>query len=190
MRISAGTYRGKKLFNFEDSELRPTTSMVREAIFNILAHNPYFTEIYNNRANLTFLEICCGSGIVSFEALSRGIKKAILMDYNPKAKSCFEKNQKNILKNNEITKFILADINDLSNYSIKSDICFFDPPYSKINYHKIILESLVKNNFLNKNAIIIIESDKKFDFDIKDKYYKLLLSKKYGNSKLTFLQFR
>lgn len=190
MRISAGIYRGKKLFNFTDSELRPTTSMIREAIFNILAHNPYFTQIYNNRANLTFLEICCGSGIVSFEALSRGIKKAVLLDYNPKAKLCFEKNQKNILKNNEITKFILADIHDFANYAIKSDICFFDPPYSKVNYHKIILESLIKNDCLNKNAIIIIESDKKFDFETQNKYFKLLLDKKYGNSKLTFLQLK
>jgi len=189
MRISTGIYRNKKILTFEDKELRPTTSMVREAIFNILSHNENFYGIYENRENLTFLEICCGSAIVSFEALSRGIKKAIALDYNPKAKEIFEQNSKNILKNHEMTKFLLADINDFPKYQIKTDICFIDPPYEKQPYYKKILTSLAKNNWLNNNAIIILESSNKIDIIDDMDNYQFLFSKKYGNSKLSFFKF-
>ena len=39
MRIIAGERRGKKLLALEGEQVRPTTNMVKEALFNILQFN-------------------------------------------------------------------------------------------------------------------------------------------------------
>ncbi len=62
MRIIAGERRGKKLLALEGEQVRPTTNMVKEALFNILQFN-----IEGRR----FLDLFAGSGQIGLEALSR-----------------------------------------------------------------------------------------------------------------------
>lgn len=188
MRIINGKYKGRRIKTLKEAELRPTSSLVREALFNILNHNNHFdtTNLFSEKT--TFLEIFCGSGIITFEFLSRGINKAFLIDYNPKLKDLFNKNTE-ILSHNEETQFILSNIEKkfpISN--IQADCCFLDPPYKK-NLISLTLEKLITNNCLNDNALIIIESDKRNSLDYNPKHYTLLLEKLYGKSKLTFLRF-
>lgn len=190
MRITGGKYQGRKIKTLKENELRPTSSLVREALFNILNHNNHFCtkDIFSEKN--TFLEIFCGSGIITLEFLSRGIKKAILLDYNPKLKDLFNYNAK-ILSHNEHTEFILRDItknSSLSNNNIKADCCFLDPPYKK-NLISYALNNLITHNYLNNKALIIIESDKRNEFNYDTEHYSLLLEKLYGKSKLTFLQY-
>lgn len=63
MRITAGTYRGRKLARPSDRKVRVTTERVREALFNIHAE-----KIPGARV----LDLFAGSGVVGLEALSRG----------------------------------------------------------------------------------------------------------------------
>ncbi len=73
LRIIAGKYRGRKIATGKHLAARPTMSIVREAVFNILSSKK---TIYN----LNILDLFCGSGSFSFEALSRGAKHAFIVD--------------------------------------------------------------------------------------------------------------
>ena len=70
MRIISGIRRGHKLFEFEGDDVRPTTDRVKESVFNIIQT---FTP------DAVCLDMFAGSGALSFEAISRGAKKAVCL---------------------------------------------------------------------------------------------------------------
>ena len=71
MRIISGIRRGHKLFEFEGDDVRPTTDRVKESVFNI---------IQTFIPDAVCLDMFAGSGALSFEAISRGAKKAVCLD--------------------------------------------------------------------------------------------------------------
>ena len=76
IQIIAGHWRGRKISIASSPGLRPTGSRVRETLFNWLA--PY---IHAARC----LDLFAGSGILSFEALSRGAKHCTALDNHHEA---------------------------------------------------------------------------------------------------------
>ncbi|MEE8306535.1 MAG: RsmD family RNA methyltransferase, partial [Gammaproteobacteria bacterium] len=75
MRIVGGIYRGRKLSTPTDNTVRPTADRVREAIFNILAHN-----VPPLPGGATVLDLFCGTGAFGLEALSRGARHVTFVD--------------------------------------------------------------------------------------------------------------
>ncbi|MDG9706581.1 RsmD family RNA methyltransferase, partial [Streptomyces sp. DH37] len=73
MRIIGGEYR-RRLVAFIDADgLRPTPDRVRETVFNWLA---------DDLVNAKVLDCCAGSGVLGFEALSRGAKQLTSIEPN------------------------------------------------------------------------------------------------------------
>ena len=182
MRIITGKYRGKKIRTIEDKSLRPTTSQVREALFNILNHNQ---EINNSLESSIFLELCSGIGIVSYEALSRGADRAIMIDKNSELKKLFNENAR-ILDDKSEADFVIADVTSLPKAREQANICFIDPPYYD-GLETKILNSLKENDWLADDALVIIESAKKIDFVIPTGYQKIT-DRLYGKTRLSFLK--
>ena len=73
MRIITGKYGGRPLKSIPTNHTRPTTDMVKEAMFHMAG--PYFN-------GGTALDLYSGSGALGIEAVSRGIDKAYLVDKN------------------------------------------------------------------------------------------------------------
>ena len=71
MRIIAGKWKGKKLNTPPDSRIRPTLDRVREAIFSMIAFDIPSSDV---------LDLFGGTGVMSFEALSRGANSAPIVD--------------------------------------------------------------------------------------------------------------
>ena len=73
----------------------------------------------------------------------------------------------------------------------KIDIIFLDPPYDS-NYVFLAIDKLIKNKRLNKDSLIIIETDQKER--IKEKINNLPVDiideRKYGRANLIFLKKR
>ena len=88
MRVITGTARGRKLQTLSGNDVRPTTDIVKEAVFSIIQFN------IESRA---FLDAYAGSGQMGIEALSRGAKKAVFLDNS--RQSC-----ETVRKNLEITE--------------------------------------------------------------------------------------
>jgi 16S rRNA (guanine966-N2)-methyltransferase len=71
MRIIAGERRGHKFDGPADSLTRPTSDMVRESIFNILADRPDGRTVY---------DLFAGTGALGLEALSRGASFSLFIE--------------------------------------------------------------------------------------------------------------
>lgn len=71
LRISGGTLRGRRIELPRGHELRPTSDRARQAFFNMIAAESPGSD---------FLDLFAGSGVFSFEALSRGARSATAVE--------------------------------------------------------------------------------------------------------------
>ncbi|QJC36751.1 16S rRNA (guanine(966)-N(2))-methyltransferase RsmD [Enterobacteriaceae endosymbiont of Donacia vulgaris] len=148
--IIAGKWKGKKIKIIDNKILKPTMCFIRENLFNWL--------INSNLHVFNCLDCYAGTGILSFEAFSRNILFATLIENN---KKIFQQLKKNIflLKIQNISLIYKNTLIFLSKKSNKQyDLIFIDPPFCETN---ILLQKtcflLEKNNWLKHNAYIFIE---------------------------------
>ncbi len=73
IRITGGTHRSRKIIVEDQPGLRPTGDRARETLFNWLG---------NNLSGLQVLDLYAGSGILAFEAASRGAAHVTCIDNN------------------------------------------------------------------------------------------------------------
>ncbi|MBE7517838.1 MAG: 16S rRNA (guanine(966)-N(2))-methyltransferase RsmD [Thermoflexaceae bacterium] len=76
LRISGGSARGLPLVEPRGHRLRPTSGLVREAIFNILGESV---------EGVAVLDLFAGTGALGIEALSRGAASAVFVESEPAA---------------------------------------------------------------------------------------------------------
>ncbi|MFH0701977.1 MAG: 16S rRNA (guanine(966)-N(2))-methyltransferase RsmD, partial [bacterium] len=150
MIITGGSEKGRKVKTTKSKEIRPTSSKVRQSIFNIIQS---IDKLY---PDMVMLDLFAGSGIVGIEALSRGIKQVVFVEKNPNAVKILRENLSNFDFNYElIFSDALAVLEELQNQVF--DIIFIDPPYAS-GLIEPVLEKIRNNNFLAEpNGIIIVE---------------------------------
>ena len=154
MRIISGSARGKKLHSLEGLETRPTLDRVKEAVFNIIQFD---------LKDAVVLDLFSGSGALAIEALSRGAKEAVLCDKSKRAVQIINKNLQETKFENKakvINKDYIEALNELSGDKKSFNIIFLDPPY-KSNFAIKSIESIINNNLLKDDGIIIVETDDK-----------------------------
>lgn len=178
MNITGGTARGRKVQTVKSQEVRPTSSKVRESIFNI---------IQSRVIDAVMLDLFAGSGIMGIEALSRGAKKVIFVEKNPKVAINLKQNLSNFDFDYE---FIQSDaLTVLSRLQEKFDIIFLDPPYAA-GLIEPALQRIKENNLLIEDGIIIIEhtSDLNLAKTIEELGFNLIKVKKYGDTSITLIE--
>ncbi len=137
--------------------LRPTSSIVRNAVFNIL----------NDLSGKNFLDLFCGTGQMGITAEEKGAE-VVYVDIN----------YRNIikLKHKVKGKLIKADaLKFLKRFKGYFDIIYADPPYNYKFYGKLIELALLK---LKEGGIFILEHDKrkKFEADSEKRYGDTVIS--------------
>ncbi len=177
LRISGGSLRGKKIpFEFKDT-LRPTSSKLKEILFNWLQF-----EINQSIC----LDLFAGTGSLGIEAISRGSPKVLFVELNKKNYSSLSLNLKKLgIKEN--SKIFFKDaFTWIKNYDLsKIDIIFLDPPFDK-NYEIKILQQLSKKNDLKSLCKIYLEYSKYNDIEI-PKNFSILKEKSVGDVKALLL---
>lgn len=187
MRIVAGKFRSKNLVKSDHLEsLRPTTDKNREALFSILSSGKFIKEIGFKIDGAVILDVCCGSGAVAFEAISRGAKSAVLID-NSSAHIALAKKNSALLKVENDVEIICADVKKLTQNEKFFDLVFIDPPYAED--YSAIIKNLLEKNWIKKSSLVVVEFDKtnepkNFIFD----NLKLLDLRRYGKTSFVFLQ--
>lgn len=181
MRVIAGTAKSIKLVTLEEDTTRPTTDRIKETLFNMIQFDI---------PNCVFLDLFSGSGAIAIEALSRGAKKGVFVDNNPKAIRCIKENLKRTNFTNRslvIDKDVLAYIRDLDKAMV-FDIIFIDPPYNQ-ELERDVLTALSESTLLHNHSIIIVEASIKTSFDYaNDISLKITKEKKYKKNKHVFLK--
>ena len=183
---------GRKLESPNNIDTRPTTLMVREAIFNILK---------NTVENSSWLDLFSGTGAISCEAYNHGAKKIVAIEKNKNnAKICLKNlySLQNIVNRKNDIDVICKDVliwtkpnaernisfsNDFN--KIKFDFIYLDPPYIA-DYHELLLNQIFNCNFIKKGTIVICEHSLNLHIK-KNILWEIYDVRTYGQSKLTFL---
>ena len=167
MRVISGKYRGKNLIGFDIEGTRPTMDRVKESLFAM---------IQNKINNSVVLDLFAGSGSLGIEALSNGAKEAYFVDNNIELINIIKKNTVGM----ENVNIIKSDYRDaLSNFKIKFDIIFLDPPY-KLNLINDCLDKIIKYDLLSDNGIVICE----YENEEINTSLELIKNKSYGSKNI------
>ena len=185
MRISAGTAKGRPtasqrlLKRTSDGErLRPTSSKVREAIFDILR---------NRIEGAGFVDLYAGTGTVGLEALSRGAASAVFVEPDEFRVSTITGNLSRfgfehsaVVIKGKAEEFLARAAERNERY----DIFFVDPPYSSEECEKIV-PMIDKMGLLNDDGIVIIEHFFKKKFPEMIGSLKIQKCYRYGDTMLS-----
>lgn len=162
MFIIAGLYRRQQLKSPKGDQTRPTSSRLREALFNICQHS-----IEESR----FLDIFAGSGAMGFEALSRGAQSATFIETNKHAIQCIESNMEH-LKVRAQCQILRGDAFAMLQFLEKKgkqfDVIYADPPYQTLApgsthfYSAEIIEWVDRHSLLVPGGMLFIEEDFRF----------------------------
>jgi 16S rRNA (guanine(966)-N(2))-methyltransferase RsmD len=175
MRIISGSHRGLKLQAPAKLPVRSTTDMAKEALFNIIEQKVNIDEI-------SVLDLFAGTGNISLEFSSRGVKELTSIDRHA---DCVRYIQEMNTKLKFTSNLLRADVfKYLKTCVYKYDLIFADPPYDLPNIPDII--RLVKeNNLLNDGGFLIIEHASMQNLS---SYKGYVESRKYGSSTFSFFE--
>ncbi|MEW6244982.1 MAG: 16S rRNA (guanine(966)-N(2))-methyltransferase RsmD [Bacillota bacterium] len=152
MRIVGGERRGYQLKAPRGRKTRPTSDMVREALFSILS--PVVQ-------GSVFYDVFAGSGAVGIEALSRGAERVVFVEESPASCRIINMNLKNTgyLKRSLVLQkdvFALGSLRELP----RADIVFMDPPYDSDLAARILL-ALPGIDALGDAGVVVVEHSRR-----------------------------
>jgi 16S rRNA (guanine966-N2)-methyltransferase len=163
--------------------MRPTTDRVKEALFNIL-HSVEGTD---------FLDIFAGCGNVGLEALSRGARRSVFIEKEPRLVDSIRLNL-GLLGVESRAEVITADADTgmrmLAKRGARFDVVFADPPYSEGHLAEIIL-SLEGGDIVATNGIVVLQHSTREAVDTAEAQQMVVIDqRRYGDTMLSFLKKR
>lgn len=187
MRILGGLVKGRRTakksllitrYSLQEG-FRPTSSKVREALFDI---------IRDKIKGSSFVDLYAGTGTVGLEALSRGADKAIFVEPSVSRIRAIKENaerfgfhERAVVIKGRAYEFLREAANEKQSF----DIFFLDPPYYSDEIMKT-LPMIGEGRLLNEGGVVIVEHFfKKKLPDVAGKL-KILKSYRYGDTMLTF----
>ena len=162
--------------------IRPTQSLLRAAVFDILGHD---------LTGMSFLELYAGSGAMSLEAISRGAASVVMVEHDPKNAQVIRDNCEylgidlggayRLIQGDALahTKRLCAD-------GQRFNIVFFDPPYG-LKLAKKTLKVLGANDILHPRCFAVAQYDRMDSLEIPDSF-SVVTQRRYGASYLVILQ--
>ncbi|MEI9886407.1 MAG: 16S rRNA (guanine(966)-N(2))-methyltransferase RsmD [Rhizomicrobium sp.] len=182
MRITGGQFRGRNLAEPPDNRVRPTSDKVRQAVFNILAHNDFGFALDGAKV----VDLFAGTGALGLEALSRGALFALFVDDSAESRALIRANVE-ALNLTGATKIWRRDARDLGPLGAGAGgpftLAFLDAPYRK-NLTAPALQSL-RGGWLASEAIVVAETGEDETLDAEG--YRLLDRRSYGETAIHIL---
>lgn len=176
MNITGGKFNKRKILSPKSDLVRPTSSKIRESVFNMLYGMKDFS-------GLVFLDLFAGSGIMGLEAYSRGGERCVFVEKNKSVFSALRKTLEAFegdfqCYNTDALKF-------LDFVEEKFDVIFIDPPYYEGFYDKV-LDKIRANSILKEDGLLIVETPKELKLQ---EGLDILKEKIYGTTKISFVRF-
>lgn len=146
VKISAGLWRSRLLKFPEATGLRPTPDRVRQTVFNWLGQD---------LTGKVCLDLFSGTGVMGFEALSRGAKSVTLIEKNVLVVKALKDNQRLLhatsadIVQKDALAFLAANV-------AQFDVVFCDPPYD-CNMLNLVLPLLHQS--LSPNGVVYAEAE-------------------------------
>ena len=179
MRIISGHYRGRVIQAPPGRDTRPTAACVKESLFAILQ---------SRMEGARVLDLFCGSGAMSLEAISRGAKHAVLIDVDAIAVRTAKNNIQmlqaadacEVYRNDFVRACAL-----LKQRKLVFDIVFIDPPYQS-GYYKQAVE-MVFSGLNAKGCVAVLEHASDIVLEL-PRGVQMIDSRQYGRRSVSFVE--
>lgn len=183
MRITGGRLKGRLLVSPRGRQIRPTSDLVREAIFDVIGQD---------LSGYKSLDLFAGTGSLGLEALSRGSHLVYFVDNSVQSIQLIKKNL--ALCEHESSGVILR--HDLRKGISRShrllkevfDLAFLDPPYAA-DYIPVLLEELSTKGFLSWKSLVVAESSKREKLPVAIGRLQMTDTRSYGDTRISIYAF-
>lgn len=123
--ITSGRFRGRRLSVPEGKLTRPTRSLVRQALFDMLG--PAVLEA-------SVLDLYSGSGALGLEALSRGARRVVLVEQHRRALACLRANLEALAPDDDEVRLVPGDARSWRPCGWEPyDLVQADPPFPLVD---------------------------------------------------------
>jgi 16S rRNA (guanine966-N2)-methyltransferase len=174
MRILGGEFRNRLLKSPKGTPTRPTTSLVRKAVFDIC-------QAYIPEARV--LDLFAGSGALGIEALSRGAAHATFIERDRNALRCLQENLEMLQLQKRSTLIAGNVFTYLKRLKSCYDLILADPPYAH-DVHSTLLKAIDQLQLLASEGYLFLETGYPIDFPQTLETLQLIESRRYGKTVL------
>lgn len=177
MRVIRGLLKSRRFSIPKNFPSRPTTDFAKEGLFNIL-------ENQIDLVDLDVLDLCAGTGNITFEFLSREAGNVTAIDKDFKSVRFISKTAKDFGVDGPLQALKMDVIAFLEKTEKQFDLIFADPPYAS-KFHKQIVDLVFERKLLKPGGLVVIEHGKDVSFE---DYPSLMKFKNYGGVCFSFLE--
>ena len=183
MRIIAGSARGREIVAPKGLDTRPVTDFIRESLFNIWQFDI---------EGCDFLDLFSGSGCMGLEALSRGARRAVMVDAGNDQVRTIRGNLKRTGLERAGGEVVRDDvfhvIGRMGRTHQTFDIIYLDPPFTVDEIFLPVMEALADGALLAQGGTVAIRTrDRKEMPDDFGVLHKVRL-KRFGSSTVHFYE--
>ena len=154
VRIIGGQFKRRSVSFIDAEGLRPTPDRLRETLFNWLIADIHDAQV---------LDSCAGSGVLGFEALSRGAAHTTFIEINPAQSNMLRQSAEQLRLATNTYQIIQGTAEQVltQNQTLPHhfDIVFIDPPYAQDLWQPILM-ALIKKSLISTETLIYLEADK------------------------------
>jgi len=155
---------------------RPTTDKAKESLFNILNFQIDYQET-------KVLDLFSGTGNISFEFISRGVKDITAVELRYDHFKHIKKINQELGTNLKVIKTNVFKY--LKHTTETFDFVFADPPFDMEDF-ETVLSAIITSNILREGGTLVIEHGPRKDFS-KSPYFSEIRT--YGKVNFSFFQF-
>jgi 16S rRNA (guanine966-N2)-methyltransferase len=171
LRISGGSLRGRITEAPKSSRTHPMGERVRSGLFNTLG----------DIKDLTILDSFAGSGILSFEAISRGAAHATAIDEDRQAQAAIKASIIALDLSEQVSLVKTSAASWMSRSTDSFDVVLLDPPYDRLQQEVLIKLA----NRAKPGGVIVLSAPPTAKLNLPDSC-QLLTIKNYGDAELAF----
>jgi len=179
MRVIAGEAKGHEIKVPNKSSIRPTTGLVRGAIFSIL-------ESMIDDWSLA-LDLYAGTGALGIEALSRGTEWVDFVEQNSRHCSTIEVNLRHTGFIDRSRVYCSSAAKAIASLDKRYNVVFIDPPYLDVDLDDI-LGKLFASNLVGDCSVVALQHS--YHQQAHSTYSDFFLAKtrKYGDTQVSIYQ--
>jgi 16S rRNA (guanine966-N2)-methyltransferase len=162
-RIIAGSRGGQRIVMPTGDRARPTTDRVREALFSAIAAwaGTAAAPVEKSLDGLALCDLYAGSGAVGLEAASRGARRVLLVERDPRTAQLSKRNAEGLRMTVEI---VVSPVEQVLRKSPAQpfDVVFADPPYElDSSTVSAQIERLVGNAWVGDGSLVVLERSRR-----------------------------
>ncbi len=173
MRVISGSSKGRRLKSPRGGVVRPSTDLVRGAIFSMVR------SITGSWSRV--LDLYAGTGALGIEALSQGGQRADFVEQNYKRCALIRENIDRV-GFGENTRVFCCSVNAaLSRLDEEYDLILLDPPYSNSPLPKV-LEKLLDSGLVGANSTVVVQHSSRLPLAADYGKFRVVKERCYGDT--------